>query len=154
MNLVTRLLAYGWLAVLGVIGAGYAGVAAALSPAAALLNYRGGIISPVSVLGGITLGWLLVDWRVGSVRRARENKLILAEKPGLAKDKRALSRERKIREKELHLQKREEKALRAENLAKKKVVVDGKREAQMERKVALIEAKKTELRDRQALGRR
>jgi hypothetical protein len=154
-HLLTRLLAVVWLGIIGVIGAGYAGVAAALSPAAALLNYNGGVISPVSVFGAVTLLWLIVDWRLSSVRRARENKVILSDKPGLAKDKRALARERRVREKELLLQKREEKALRAENLAKKKKTVkDGERESAMERRVATIEAKKTELRERKAVGRR
>lgn len=154
MHVLTKALAFGWLGIVAIIGAGYAGVAAAVAPTAALLNYHGGIISPVSVLGALTLLWVLVDVRMSSLRHAREHKVILAEKPGLAKDKRALARERKIREKELLLQKREEKALRAENKAKKKMVEDGKHEAQLERKVASIEAKKTELHDRKALGRR
>lgn len=154
MHVLTRLLAVGWLGIIGVIGAAYAGVPAAVGPSLSLLNYGGGFVSPVSVLGGITVLWVLIDWRLGVIRVARENKAILLDKPGLARDPKGLARERKIRRKELKLQRLEEKALRAENRTEKKLAKDGRKENTLERNRERIAVKKESLRERQSLGRR
>ena len=136
-----------------VLGAHYAGVAAAGPAAAGLLNYSGGIVSPVSVLGGVTLLWLVIDYRMTSVRKAREVKAILKDKPGLAKDPKGLRRELRIREKEFKLQRQEEKTLRAERNAEKRIAKDGRKESSLERKRETIEMKKERLKKRENLGR-
>jgi hypothetical protein len=118
MHAATKVLGIGWLAIGGALGAAYAGIPIAKTLSASLLNYgSGGFVSPVSVLGIITVVWVAADWRMASSRRARANKAILSDKPGIAKDTKGLRRERRIREKEAKLQQREVKALRAEDRA-------------------------------------
>ncbi len=153
VHLLTKIFALAWLGVLGVLGGSYAGVRAAAPASAALLAYNGGIFSPVSVFGIVTVFWVLVDWRMGTSLRNRQNATIIRDKPALANDPRALSRERKVRQKELKLQRREEKALRAENRAERKLAKDGRKENAIERKREQIQMKKEELRQRENLGR-
>jgi hypothetical protein len=153
MHVLTKGLAVAWVGILGIIGAHYAGVAAASGLSAALLNYSGGVISPVSVLGGITLVWLVADWQMASTRKGRENKAILRDKPGLAKDPKGLRRERRIRDKERKLQKLEVKTLHAENRAEKRLSKDGRREDTLKRRRENIAVKKEQLHERQNLGR-
>jgi hypothetical protein len=153
MHVLTKALGAAWLAILAVIGAHYAGVGAVNALSAALLNYSGGVVSPVSVLGALTLVWLVVDGRMASKRKARENKAILRDKPGLAKDPKALRRERRIREKERRLQKQEVKNLRAENRAEKRLAKDGRKEDTLKRKRETIAVKKEQFHERQNLGR-
>jgi hypothetical protein len=142
-----------WIAIVAVLGAHFAGMAAAGNAAAALLNDSGGVVSPVSVLGGFTLLWLVCDGWMSSARKARANKAIIRDKPALAKDPKGLRRERRIREKELKLQKQEEKTLRAERHTEKRLAKDGRKESTLERKRETIEMKKERLHERQNLGR-
>jgi len=153
LHLLTKAIAFGWVGIGGVIGAAYGGIGGAAAPAASLVNYNGGFVSPVSVLGGITVLWLLIDWRVARARRERENAAILRDKPGLKSNPKALARERRIREKELKLQKREMKAMRAENRAEKRIAKDGRKENSLEHKRETIAMQKERLRERQNLGR-
>lgn len=154
MHLLTKLLALAWVGILGVIAAAYSGVEAAAPAALALLNYQGGIISPVSVLGAVTILWTLIDWRVDLARRKREEAVIIRDKPGLANDPKALARERKVRKKEFKLHKLEEKALKKENRAERKLAKEGKKENKLERKREELGMKKEQLRERESLGRR
>lgn len=154
MHLATKGLGLGWVAIGGLLGAASAGIPLAKAPSAALLNYgSGGFVSPVSILGIVTVLWVVIDWQLARTRRARVNKAILKDKPGLAKDPKGLRRERRIREKEFKLQKSELKALRAEDRAEKKIAKSGRKENTLERKREHIAVKKDRLRERQNLGR-
>jgi hypothetical protein len=153
LHVLTKVLGIAWVAIVVVLGAHYAGTAAAGSAAAALLNYTGGVLSPVSILGGITLLWLVIDWRMSTRRKAREIKAIVRDKPALASDPKALRRERRIREREYKLQRQEEKTLRAEKHAEKRLAKDGRRETTLERRRETIEMKKERLHERQNPGR-
>jgi len=148
LHVLTKGLGLVWVAIGGILGASYAGLPLAQAPAAALLNYRGGAFSPVSVLGIVTALWVVADWRMARARRAREHKAILKDKPGLAGDGKALARERRIRAKERALQKREVKALRAEDRAEKKIAKSGRKEQSLERRREHLAVKKEGLRNR------
>lgn len=153
MHLLTKILAFGWVGVLGVLGASYGGMSAAAPASASLLSYSAGFLSPVSVFGIVTALWVLADWRMGAALRSRQNATIIRDKPGLANDNRALGRERRVREKELKLQRKEEKALKAENRAERKLAKDGQHENSLERKREKIQMMKEELHQREKLGR-
>jgi hypothetical protein len=151
--LLTKALLLAWAGIGGLFGANYGGVAAAAGPASALAGYGGGLFSPLTVMGAVTAIWAAVDFRVHAKRKARTMKAILADKPGLANDPRALRRERRIREKEALLERREHKALAAEDRAERRIVRDTRREGTLERKRESLEVKKDALRKRQQLGR-
>lgn len=153
MHLLTKVFALGWVGILGLLGASYLGVAASEPARATLLSYSGGVFSPVWLFGIVTFLWVLVDWRMGTSLRNRENAAIIKDKPGFANDKKGLKRERRVREKELNLQRKEEKALRAENRVERKLAKDGRHENSLERKREKIQMEKEELQSRERLGR-
>lgn len=148
LNVVTKLLVLAWAGIAVLVAAAQAQLVRSFEPATAFVDFRAGFASPVLLLVVATAVWLVVDWRMGAARKARENQAILRDKPRLVNDPKALARERRIRRKEAALQKREVKSMRAENRAERRIVKETKREGAIERKREKIEARKDALRGR------
>ena len=153
MHLVTRVVAYAWAG----IGAVFAG--ASLTGASALAGLRnslvadGTIAAPVFLFAIISIAYAAVSIRLAVNRKRREEALILAEKPGLARDKAKLKRERRIRAKEERIRYQETRQLKKERNAVRKENNAARREDQAERKREHLETKLEDLREKRTTRR-
>lgn len=153
MHMLTRVVAYAWAG----IGAVFAG--ASLTGASALSGLRNSLVAdgtfaaPVVVFGIISIAYAAVAFRLAMNRKRREEAIILAEKPGLARDKAKLKRERRIRAKEERIRYQEARQLKKERNAVKKENKAARREDQAERKREQLETKLEDMRERRTARR-
>jgi len=153
LHLVTRAVAYSWAG----IGAVFAG--ASLTGASAFAGLRnslvadGTIAAPVVLFAIISIVYAAVSIRLAVNRKRREEAIILAEKPALARDKAKLKRERRIRAKEEKIRYQEARQRKKERNAVRKENKAARREDQAERKREHLETKLEDLREKRTTRR-